>query len=468
MLMKFRRKSVLGLVALGLGGTFAVTTIGTGSASSHREAPLISEDPVADATDTYAFVAPDAPTKVTLIGDWIPLEEPAGGPNFHRFGDDVLYTFEIDNNGDAVSDITYQFRFQTTTKNPNTFLYNTGPIGFANHHYSNLNVEQSYTVTQVVNGVSTVLGQNLLVAPANVGPRSTSNYQSLASHAEYSLPGGIKVFAGPRDDPFFVDLGSVFDLLGLRPLNPAHVIPKDAAAGKDGLRGYNTHSIVLQVPTTSVTNGDPVIGVWTGTYRRASRVFVNGDGANLQHSGDWVQISRLGMPLVNEAVIPLGQKDTFNASEPANDSQFAGSVFDPELGHLIPALYPVFTCFPTAPRNDLATIFLTGIPGLNQPANVVGSEELRLNTSTTPTPNAQQNRMGLLAGQLDGFPNGRRLIDDVTDIELQAVAGATPLGSCNGQSPNNALTDGVNKNDVGFKNHFPYVALPHQGYANEH
>ena len=210
------------------------------------------------------------------------------------------------------------------------------------------------------------------------------------------------------------------------------------------------HTIALQVPITRVINGDPVIGVWS-TVSQGNKI-----------------ISRLGNPWINETFIPLGQKDTFNASKPVNDGQFASAIVDPELGHLIRALYPVFSCFPTAPRNDLVTIFLTGIPGLNQPASVVGSEELRINTSTSPTPFASQDRMGLLAGQADGFPNGRRLIDDVIDIELQFVAGASPLGACNGQSPNNALSDGVDANDVPFLTTFPYVAPPHQGYDHTH
>lgn len=475
--MQLRRKPLLGVFgALGLGGILAGSLLGDASASSHREAPLITEDPVADNTDTYAFVSPDRPDTVTLIGNWIPLEEPAGGPNFNRFGDDVLYQLNVDNNGDAVDDVVYEFRFHTVTKNPDTFLYNTGPISAVTNpgggatDYTNLNVQQSYTVTEVRGPVRKVLASNLLVAPANVGPRSTPDYLSLAKAATYTLQGGIKVFAGPRDDPFFVDLGSIFDLGGLRPFNPAHVIPLPAEPGKDEVQGYNTHTIAIQVPISRITRDDPVIGVYSTTYRRQQRVFVHGDGANLQHSGPWVQVSRLGMPLVNEVVIPLGQKDQFNASDPADDlANFAGSIVDPELGRLIPALYPVFTCFPDAPRNDLVTIFATGIPGLNQPSNpnAVPSEVIRLNTDIAPTPLAQQNRLGLLSGQADGFPNGRRLVDDVTDIELQAVAGATPLGDCNGVSPNNLLGDGVDANDFQVDNRFPYVPAPSQGYQHE-
>jgi hypothetical protein len=472
--MRLRKKPLLGIVAtLGLGGVMATSMIEVAPASSHREAPLITEDPVADNTDTYAFVSPDQPDKVTLIGNWIPLEEPAGGPNFNRFGDEVLYELNVDNDGDSFDDITYEFRFRTSPKVWTTFLYNTGPIsavldGNGNAiDYSGLNLQQSYTVTEVRDGQRTTLGRGLLTPPANIGPRSTPDYASLANAAIYELAGGINVFAGPRDDPFFVDLGSVFDLGGLRPFNTAHAIPLPTEPGKDEVQGYNTHTIAIQVPIDRLTDGDPVIGVYSTTSRRQSRVFADATGYKLQHSGPWVQVSRLGMPLVNEVVIPLGRKDVFNAVEPNKDSQFLTYVNDPELGRLIPQLYPnVFSCFPTAPRDDLVSIFLTGIPGVNQPANVVGSEMIRLNTSIPPTPFDQQDRLGLLAGQLDGFPNGRRLVDDVTDIELQAVAGATPVGSCNGISPNNLLGDGVDANDMPFMSTFPYLALPAQGYQH--
>jgi hypothetical protein len=467
-----RRSIITAAGALALGGLFAVSAIEQAPASSHREAPLITEDPVADNTDTYAFVSPDDPSKVTLIANWIPLEEPAGGPNFTRFGDDVLYELNVDNDGDAVADISYEFRFRTDIKDPNTFLYAVGPVSAVRDQrgrlvdYRNLNQQQSYTITEVRNGRSRDLGRRQLSPPVNVGPRSTPNYDSLANAAIYDVGSGIKVFAGQRDDPFFVDLGSIFDLAGLRPFNPAHLIPLPAEPGKDEVQGYNTHTIAMQIPISRLTDGDPTIGVWSQTYRRQTRTYRAG-GARLEHSGRWVPVSRLGMPLVNEVVIPVGQKDTFNATYPDEDGQFAQFVLDPELGRRIPVVYPgVFQCFPTTPRNDLATIFLTGIPGLNQPKNVVGSEMIRLNTSIAPTPTAQQNRLGLLSGQLDGFPNGRRLVDDVVDIELQAIAGATPLGTCNGQSPNNLLGDGVDANDMPFMSSFPYLASPAQGYSH--
>ena len=467
-----RRRIIYSAGALALGGILATSALEVAPASSHREALLVSEDPVIDNTDTYAFVSPDAPDKVTMIANWIPLEEPAGGPNFHKFGDDVLYEINVDNDGDAVADISYQWRFRTEIKNPNTYLYNVLPVSPVLDRrgrlvdFQNLNQQQSYTLTEIRNGRSRTLANRLLTPPVNVGPRSTPNYEALAAATVYDVGNGITTFAGPRDDGFFVDLGSIFDLGGLRPFNPAHLLPLPAEPGKDEVQGYNTHSIAIQVPIDRLTDDDPTIGIWSSTYRRQTRTYRAG-GARLEHEGRWVQVSRLGMPLVNEVVIPVGQKDKFNATAPDEDGQFAQFVTDPELGRLLPVLYPnVFQCFPTTPRNDLVAIFLTGIQGINQPANVVGSEMIRLNTSIPPTPYAQQDRMGLLAGQLDGFPNGRRLIDDVVDIELQAVAGATPLGSCNGVSPNNQLSDGVDANDVPFMQTFPYLATPAQGYSH--
>src|SRR4029078_3898213 len=208
----------------------------------------------------------------------------------------------------------------------------------------------SCACTEVRGHRSQLLATGLPVAPANIGPRSTPNYEALANAATSTLPGGIKVFAGPRDDPFFVDLGSIFDLGGLRPLNPAHVIPLAAANGVDGLAGYNTHSVVIQVPKSMLTTSDPVIGVWSTTYRRHTRV-LRGDGAVPMHVGHWTQVSPLGMPLVNEVVVPLGQKDRFNASSPERDAQFGQYVSNPELARLVPVLYPGVSV-PPAPRNS--------------------------------------------------------------------------------------------------------------------
>jgi hypothetical protein len=465
--------AVISVVAT-LGLLASLTALSPTRASSHREAPLISEDPVADNTDTYIWRSPDRPDTVTLVGNWIPLEEPAGGPNFNKFGDDVKYTLNVDNDGDAVDDIVYEFRFRTSVQNSNTFLYNTGPITSLDD--PDFNIRQSYSVAKVEDGRRTMVASGLATPPVNIGPRSTPNYEALAAAAVANLPGGGKVFAGQRDDPFFVDLGSAFDLLGLRPLNQAHLIKRPTEKGVDGVGGFNTHSIVLQVPITELTRDhqplsgptdpDAVIGVYAASERRQVRV-LSSTGNQPSQFGKWVRVSRLGMPLVNEVVIPLGKKDRFNASDPADDAQFGKFVLDPEPARLIPVLYPGVKV-PAAPRNDIATIFLTGIPGLNQPAKVTASEMIRLNMGIAPTPFAQQNPLGLLAGQMDGFPNGRRLVDDTPDIELRALAGGTPFTPDFNKAPNNILTDGVQKNDKPFLSSFPYLATPHQGYDHTH
>jgi hypothetical protein len=455
------------LVRVGLGAGLVAGAVLLGVASSHREAPLISADPLADNTDVYAFVSPDAPDTVTLIANWIPLEAPNGGPNFYKFGDDVLYRINIDNDGDANDDIVYEFRFRTRIQNKQTFLYNTGPI--ASLDDPNFNIRQTYSVTRIDRQGRHALADNLATPPVNVGARSTPNYDALANAAIYTLPDGSRVFAGQRDDPFFVDLGSVFDLLGLRPFNAAHVIPLPPAPGVDGLKGINVHTVAIQVPKrllthdgslgTDAANTNSIIGVYSTTLRR--RLRIENDDHDGDRDDDWVQVSRLGMPLVNEVVIPLGRKDRFNASDPRNDQQFGSFVLNPEPARLIPVLYPGVNV-PAAPRNDLVAIFLTGIAGLNQPKNVRASEMIRLNMAIPPS--ASPNRLGLLAGQLDGFPNGRRLSDDIVDIELRALAGATPFTATFNVAPNNLLGDGVDANDKAFLPTFPYVASPFAGF----
>jgi hypothetical protein len=460
-LKKLRVPALLGV------GIMAASLVPSG-ASSHREAPLIAQDPVADNTDVYAFRSPDAPNTVTLVANWIPFEEPAGGPNFFHFGDDVLYQVHVDNNADAEPDITYEWRFTSEIQNPNTFLYNTGQITSIDD--PDYNYRQYYDLSVLKNGVRTTLGTHLPVPPDNIGPRSTPNYPSLAAQAIKNVgPGGsIKSFAGQRDDPFYVDLGSAFDLLGLRPFNTAHLIPLPTEAGKDGLGGYNVHSVALQVPISDLITGpgQPIIGVYSQTKRQQTRVLSpTGPGSAPRNQGAFVNVSRLGMPLVNEVVVPLGKKDAFNASEPRDDGAFLGLVQNPEPANLIPVLYPGVTV-PPAPRNDLVAIFLTGLPGLNQVAGGKPSEMIRLNTSTPVT--GSPNAMGVLAGDNQGFPNGRRLIDDVVDIELRALAGATPFTPAFNKVPNNSLGDGVNANDLPFLSAFPYLATPHQGYENKH
>jgi hypothetical protein len=447
--------------------------------SSHREAPEISKDPVADNTDVYAFVSPDRPNSVTLIANWIPLEDPAGGPNFFRFGDDVLYEIKIANAGNAQPNISYQFRFTTQVTNPNTFLYNTGPISSLTD--KNWNLRQSYTVTKVVNGNSTVIGTDLPTPPCNVGPRSTPDYPSLALSAIQQLPSGEIVFAGQRADPFWVDVGSIFDLGDLRPFQSLHLIPTPNAGGVDTLQGFNVHTIAIQLPITmltqtgnaptGVTDANATIGVWATASRQQSRVYNMGFAPS--DMGTWTQISRLGNPLINEVVIPLAKKDLWNQTPPANDSQFAPFAQFPELAKLLPVLYP--GVFPnlaayTAPRADLVAILATGIPAGVVPGfqNFTGptiADMLRLNMAVPPS--AQPNPIGLIAGDAAGFPNGRRLMDNVVSIELRAVAGATlPLvdKSFTPDAAAAALTDGAPPPIAGFLPTFPYVGHPYAGY----
>jgi hypothetical protein len=448
--------------------------------SSHREAPEISKDPVADSTDTYAFVSPDRPDTVTLISNYIPLEDPAGGPNFFEFGDDVLYRINIDNDGDGDSDVSYHFKFTTKVLNPDTFLYNTGPIDSLRS--PNFNRRQFYTVTEHREGKEPrVLGSDLPSPPCNIGPRSTPNYPALANAGVHSLSNGVRVFAGQRLDGFYVDLGAIFDLGDLRPFQNLHLIPTPAADGVDDLRAFNVHSIAIQVPIRQLTrNGrapsDPmaaasVIGVWASASRQKGLIR---DQEREVHSGPFTQVSRLGNPLFNEVIVPMGDKDRWNALPPSADNQFAKYVAHPELGKLIPVLYP--GVFPhlaklTAPRADLEAILLTGIPGGLIPGfqNFTGpkpADMLRLNVAIPPA--RKPNINGILGGDLAGFPNGRRVADDIVTIELRAIAGVTyPLidSSFHPDAAASAVTDGVTPpGNVSYLSTFPYLDHPVSGY----
>ncbi|HXI13162.1 MAG TPA: DUF4331 family protein [Thermoanaerobaculia bacterium] len=449
-------------------------------ASSHREAPLTAIDPTIDNTDVYAFRSPDDPSKVTLIANWIPFEEPAGGPNFYHFDTKARYLIKVDRDGNGVADVTYEWTFQDAIQNTATFLYNTGPITTLND--PDYNYRQTYTIAVIDGvGVRTVLGTNLLMPPDHIGPRSTPSYPPLAAAGIYDLGRGEKTFVGQRDDPFFIDLGSIFDLLGLRPFNSAHVIPLANAPGVQDISGFNIHTTAFQVPIallapacpvnaagipTDPTNRNCVVGVWSTAERRE---FTDMAATGVETaSGNFIQVSRLGNPLVNELIVDLARKDAFNSLNPTGDAAVQDRVTDPELGRLIPILYPGITV-PPAPRNDLVAIFLTGIAGLNQQLNSVAtpSEQLRLNLAIAPTAGVcQGNPLGVLAGDNAGFPNGRRLEDDVVDIELRAVAGATPFTPAFNRSPNNALGDGVNANDLPCLASFPYMATPSQGYTH--
>jgi len=455
--------------------------------SSHREAPEISKDPVADSTDVYAFVSPDRPDTVTLIANYIPLQEPAGGPNFYEFGDDVLYEIHVDNNGDGVADITYQFQFKTVLATPGSFLYNTGPIGSLSD--PNWNSKQFYSVTRFDHSGPHVLGRNLACPPCNVGVLSTPDYEAkLGQPAVHSLPGGGRVFAGQRAEEFYVDLGSIFDLLNLRPLQGANLFGKaaglTAAPGVNATDRLNVHSIALQVPISRLTiSGHPTIGVWTSASRQRARVT---DAESGQHvfSGPFGQVSRLGNPLFNEVIVPLGMKDYWNTQQPVHDKQFASFVAHPELAKLLPVLYP--GAFPhlaaldkagTA-RADLEAILLTGIPkglikGFTNFTGPVQADMLRLNTAIPPTPASAKafSILGLLGGDLAGFPNGRRVTDDVVTIELRAFAGAVfplidPTYVVDAVVPQ--VTDGLTGSSVTNQplRSFPYLGVPYDGYHN--
>ncbi|MFV2019814.1 DUF4331 domain-containing protein [Micromonospora sp. LOL_023] len=459
--------------------------------SSHREAPEISKDPVADSTDVYAFVSPDRPDTVTLIANYLPFQLPSGGPNFFEFGDDVLYEIHIDNNGDGHPDISYQFRFSTEITNENTFLYNTGPIEALDSE--NWNRRQFYSLTKVdAQGTAQVLANKVPCPPSNVGPLSTPDYVALAKAATFQLKTGERVFAGQRAEGFFVDLGAIFDLGTLRPFQQLHVLGRDifqaADEGVNATDRFNVSSLALQVPISDLVSGGgrydvndqrSVIGVWTSAGRQQVRMLGAAKAEDL-NVGPVTQVSRLGNPLFNEVIVPMAQKDLWNTLSPAGDEQFAGLVEKPELATLLPALYP--DVFPNLaelnesgqPRADLVAILLTGIPaglidGFQNNTGEVQADMLRLNTAIPPA--QEPNQFGLLGGDLAGFPNGRRTTDDVVTIALRAIAGLTfPLidDTFTPDDAAGAVTPGLSAEDVTapFLGHFPYLGVPYDGFNN--
>ncbi len=474
--------------------------------SSHREAPLTSIDPTADDTDVYAFTAPNAQHALTVVANWVPFEDPAGGPNFYKFDPKARYYINVDNTGDGKPDVRYRFRFRDHLRNPKSFLYAAPTVDSIDS--PNLNVYQTYDVDRLVydkggrnyaeesrkgrkhsrarhhrrgthrakhhRGKHHRRGhrarnhsryqevvEDAFVAPNNVGPKTIPDYDKVANQAITDLPGGGKVFAGPREDPFFVDLGATFDAINLRNGTGAN------GGGKDDLAGYGVHSIVLQVPEQDVTsNGaqvdsdkskNAVVGVWASTERK--RVQVDGsnpdDNYTPKKGDDYVQVSRLGNPLVNEVVIPLGLKDKFNRTTPDNDAQYADFVLNPELAKLMNALFGLGV--KETDRTDIVLALLQGVPGLNQQTGKP-VDTIKLNLGTPPSSNP--SRLGVLAGDNAGFPNGRRLTDDVTDIELRVVAGAL-IGN------NVALGDGVDQNDKTFSDQFPYLVKTDSGFDSK-
>jgi hypothetical protein len=469
------RRAAAVVAATGLALSAAVAGFGpaTAQGSSHREAPLIAADPSVDNTDLYAFVSPDKPDTTTLTANFQPFEEPTGGPNFYPFATDAEYLINIDNDGDAKPDIIFRWRFKSIDKRGNdTFLYNKGVVTSFND--PDLLFKQTYTLDISHDGGKDWDAKilNAPVAPSRVGHASMPNYAALRKQATVNVPGDIKAFAGQADDPFFADL-RVFDLLYGANLSEV---------GQDTLGGYNVNTISIQLPSELLAlKGDahrnPVIGIWSTTERNRVRI----SGNNKARLGsDRVQVSRLGNPLVNEVVVPAGLKDAFNALPPDKDhtvKAVVDKVLDPELPQLIESIYKIPA--PETPRDDIAEIFLTGLNKerggpikvdlnsqvLNKDVKAkkfVPAEELRLNLCVKPT--AKPNRLGVLAGDTQGFPNGRRLTDDVIDISIQAMEGAAQSGKLVDAL---AAGDKVNANDVGFEKSFPYVALPNEKAVNQ-
>ena len=404
----------------------AILGPGNGTASSHREAPLIAEDPSADLTDLYAFRSPDKPNTVTILANVIPGEDPAAGPNWYTFSPNARYNLKIDTNGDAVPNVTYRFQFHTKT----------GPFFLGD-------TAQPYTVTRIAGGKSTVVARGT-TPPNNIGPRSTPNYRSLAAKGVVGIAGGGSAFAGQRDDPFFGDIGAIFDLVAIRKGTG------NMGGGKDFFAGYGVHTFAVQIPIASLNAKADTIGVWSSVDRRR----ITTRGAMTRNSGSWVQVDRLANPLVNEVIIPTGLKDQWNALQPSQEGRFKQYYETPILAAVINKLYKLGA--PESGRDDLVAVLLTGVPKLNYTGSRL-ADLLRLNLAIPVT--AKPNRLGVLAGDNQGWPNGRRLDDDVIDIAEQAVGGflkgtKLPLG------------DGVNGDDRNLLGSFPYAADPQSGFDN--
>ena len=454
-------------------------------ASSHREAPITALDRTADVTDWYAFVSYDHPDRVTMILNVDPFLEPSNGPNYFPFDPNVLYEMKIDNNRDGVEDITFQIRFKTEIRQPGVFTGYVGGIAgippitaLDGSGSEGLSLRQTYTVTMIRNGIASdvTAGRKLIAVPSNVGPRTMPDYASLFNQGIYDLGKGIRVFAGTVDDPFFIDLGAAFDSLNFRMgvggvLSPSVNADDIHNYAPDAVAGFNVNSIVLEVPTTMLTldgklhgagDKEAVIGTYGSTSRQ--RLTVRRSPNPLMASGAFQQVQREGNSLINELIIGTGSKDRFSMDDPKNDGQFANYFLDPLLAHIFASIgIPV----PSAPRTDLLPLvqYMAPIcPGCGPKDAGPIADLLRLNTGIAPTPVAKQKRLGFLAGDVAGYPNGRRLIDDVVDISARAVAGilldptrfGTPIG------------DGVQLNTEGYGTTFPYVLPANSGRDSHH
>ena len=460
------------------------------NASSHREAPLITEMPKVDASDFYMFNSyePGRAGFVTLLANYLPLQDAYGGPNYFTLANDALYEIHIDNNGDAVEDITFQFRFNKevigktlSIGDPGSEidiaipLAQIGGVGNTRDAITNLNVVETYTV-DIIRGdrrtgaresiTYTVDGSSSFAKPVdNIGNKTIPNYQAYANDHFFDIAipgcGNGKVFVGQRKEGFVVNLGETFDLINTNPLGANN-------AEANTLADKNVTTLAIEVPAACLTAGtEAVIGGWTTASVRQAQI-INPKPKKPKKGkiggGAYTQVSRLGSPLVNEVVIGLPDKDLFNHSEPSADGQFANYVTNPALPELIEILFGVQA--PNLfPRTDLVSAFLTGVSGVNQPAGVVGSEMLRLNTTTAVKVAGTQNPLGVIAGDTAGFPNGRRPGDDVVDIALRVVMGVllTPAQAPDGQL---AYTDGAFVDDTFFDASFPYLKTPLPGSPN--
>ena len=483
-------------------------------AASHREAPITALDHAADITDVFAFVSYDDPTKVTLIMDVNGFLDPANGPNYFPFDPDITYVINIDNNDSATPAISFQFNFTTKINLPSVF---TGFVGAGNGipvpsgapagipagtilippaitalsgpGATGLSESQTYTVNMVTNNGATTTPLTastgpLYAVPTNVGPRTMPNYPALAAQGIYSLGNGVRVWAGTADDPFYIDVGAIFDTFNLRSTAFPSGVPgvltaaQDASTANtapDALAGFNVNVIAIEVPISMLTstgtqlgfaNPKSTIGVWATTSRPSVTVrSAPGSTPVTMANSTPVQIQRMGNPLINELIIGTGDKDLWSQSQPVNDSQFAHYALDPLLARALNAAYGGALTIPPPPRTDLLPLveYMAPITYNNTTPGPV-ADLLRLNTAVAPTPMASRSRLGLIGGDGAGFPNGRRVSDDVTDIALRVVVGGVLVQGFN-IFPNNALGDGVNSNDVPYQETFPYVAWAHGGLS---
>jgi hypothetical protein len=415
-------------------------------AASHGEAPFSSKDPTGDISDFYLFRSPDRPGTVTAIMNVNPFSDPSAGPYWFDFDTTAKYVMHFDRTGDGRADVSYEFRFRNTAASRSTTL----PLGCV------AGVCQRYNVWRVVGSRGTSIGRNLPVAPTNIGPRTRDTFEGGKSYEQIrgatvrDLRRGGRVFAGPADDPFFGDIGAAFDAIGFR--NGTG----NMGGGKDTFAGYNVHTIAIQIPISEIRGSGDVVGAWAAVYRPAQSVRPLAGGTR------WVQINRLGNPLLNELLIPTALKDRWNRTAPNRDSQYTRYLETPALAAVANSLYPTLNLnIPETDRADLVAAFHHGLDLLGNSTGTVAADMLRLNLSTPPA--AMPNRLGPLAGDVAGWPNGRRLEDDTIDIALIALGGAL-------FTPPNVLPlgDGVNANEKAYLSAFPYVAIPHEGFANSH